>query len=90
VFGANRKGKVNLYIAGRPYKFNHSDLSINIQSILVDGMGEIVGVVNKTIQSTPTEFEITQNYPNPFNPTTIINYTLPTESKVKVEIFSQS
>jgi len=35
-----------------------------------------------------TEFEgFIQNYPNPFNPTTTIQYSLPYDSNVKIEIF---
>ncbi len=36
----------------------------------------------------PTQFDLAQNYPNPFNPTTTIQYTLPTRSPVKLEIYN--
>lgn len=36
--------------------------------------------------SHPSDFELYQNYPNPFNPSTIISYSLPFESDVKLYI----
>ena len=36
----------------------------------------------------PEAFTISQNYPNPFNPQTIIRFTLPAETWVKIEIFN--
>jgi agmatine/peptidylarginine deiminase len=38
-------------------------------------------------RTTPERFSLSQNYPNPFNPTTIITYTLPTASHVRLELF---
>lgn len=38
----------------------------------------------------PKEFGISQNYPNPFNPTTKIEYQLPVDAKVTLELFSMS
>jgi hypothetical protein len=35
----------------------------------------------------PRDFALLQNYPNPFNPTTIITYTLPTASTVRLTLF---
>ena len=34
------------------------------------------------------EYQLKQNYPNPFNPSTTINYSLPYESNVKIDIYN--
>lgn len=36
----------------------------------------------------PVDFELRQNYPNPFNATTLIQYTLPRESQVRIQIYN--
>jgi len=36
----------------------------------------------------PYKFELSQNYPNPFNPVTNIEYSVPTRSQVKIEIYN--
>ncbi len=38
--------------------------------------------------SLPTSFSVSQNYPNPFNASTVIRYSLPENSRVKIEIFN--
>jgi hypothetical protein len=37
---------------------------------------------------TPAGYSLSQNYPNPFNPSTTIQYSLPYESNVKVNIYN--
>jgi hypothetical protein len=35
----------------------------------------------------PKVYSLSQNYPNPFNPTTVINYSIPKTSMVKISVF---
>jgi hypothetical protein len=41
-----------------------------------------------TIPVLPSIYSLSQNYPNPFNPITNINFTLPDEGRVKIELFN--
>ncbi len=38
--------------------------------------------------TTPTEFELYQNYPNPFNPNTTIEFYIPNESIVNLNVYN--
>jgi len=46
------------------------------------------GESNLEISPVPTKYELGQNYPNPFNPSTQIQFALPKESRVKLEIYN--
>jgi len=39
-------------------------------------------------ENTPTVFQLAQNYPNPFNAFTSINYNLPYQSDVTIDIYN--
>lgn len=40
------------------------------------------------VEVLPTQYELSQNYPNPFNPRTTIRFSLPKETRLKINIFN--
>jgi hypothetical protein len=49
--------------------------------------GDIVSV-ERFGNEIPTEFALGQNYPNPFNPTTRIQFALPQDATVRIEVYN--
>lgn len=64
---------------------NQSLPDINIPVIF--DVEEQVGIEDALVL-LPKEFALEQNYPNPFNAVTRINYALPINSNVKLEVFN--
>ena len=68
-------------------KLNSGVYEYRLKMIDNDGTYSYSDVVEGNVD-LPKEYGISQNYPNPFNPTTKIDYQLPFDSKVMVELYS--
>ena len=56
---------------------------------MVDNDGSFAySAVQATEVAIPKDFVVSQNYPNPFNPTTKIDYQVPVDAKVIMEVYS--
>jgi len=67
----------------------HMDVSIDGYVVFLDDV-EVSGPLTDVQPSNgmPDGIALSQNYPNPFNPSTTIQWTVPTKSKVTLKIFN--
>ncbi|MDO8549312.1 MAG: S8 family serine peptidase, partial [Ignavibacteria bacterium] len=74
------------------YIFSEKDLKVGkynyrLKQMDYDGSYEYSDEVEADI-SAPEEYTLKQNYPNPFNPMTIIEYSLPENAEVRIDIYN--
>ena len=61
--------------------------------VTLDGFSEFAfatGMTTSTLAEYehPENYKLNQNYPNPFNPSTVIDFELPANSKVRLEVYN--
>lgn len=67
-------------------KLQSGKYSYRLKIVDADGSYRYSDIVEAEV-SLPKEYAISQNYPNPFNPSTRIDYQLPFDSKVTIELY---
>ena len=79
-----------------PKNYNFIDQKLNsgrylyrLKMIDNDGSFKYSNAVEAEV-GLPKDFTVSQNYPNPFNPTTSIDYQIPFDSKVTLELYGIS
>jgi len=81
------------------HSYSYTDASVSagqsyyrLRQIDLNGAEHFSDVLDVTATAIapvlPTEFAMRQNYPNPFNPTTIVEFDLPKDSHVKLELYN--
>ncbi len=83
----NPYGGQFVFLSGRPYRWNHSQLRANVEHVLESFFLE------DTVLSSPGggpfagAFHLFQNYPNPLASSTVIAFHLPRACKVRLSVF---
>ncbi len=67
---------------------NH--FTVVVQQVSSNGnLGEIISAVDQEFEPIlPSKNNLYQNYPNPFNSTTIIKYQIPTEGRIRINLYN--
>jgi hypothetical protein len=66
--------------------FTSNDPNRGSYVLSLSGVGDVPVAVREN-DEIPTEFALNQNYPNPFNPSTSINFGIPVNGEVTIEIY---
>ncbi len=84
-YGSNYDG---LYIAPAVTEEGGAAFGTETDFIAFDSVSGIISSEVAVDEDAAAAFAVSQNSPNPFNPTTTINFTLPANGNVSVEVFN--
>jgi hypothetical protein len=66
---------------------NSGVYSYRLKQVDFNGNFEYHNLQNEVLIGVPSDFELAQNYPNPFNPSTVINFDIPRDAAVSLELY---
>ena len=66
----------------------HNDGTVYTHPPIEFLVGLLTSIDEEIVADLPTDFSLAQNFPNPFNPQTIISYSLPNPSDVRLSIYA--
>jgi len=78
-----------------PKEYSYSDNDVyaggskfqyRLKQVDNDGSFEYSDIVE--VEIVPNQYDLSQNYPNPFNPSTTIRFSLPEQTKLKINLYS--
>lgn len=85
---ANADGTIkSIYNSGDGIHLNDAGHKIIFDKFVAAKVWETITGVEEFEESLPTSFALSQNFPNPFNPTTTIEFSLPTYSRVNLKVY---
>ena len=82
-----RAGYVYMWVdEDRSFGIHNPAFTVAILKAAIEELGGKTGI-NYSDSEMPLSYQISQNYPNPFNPSTLINFSIPEASNVKIVIY---
>ncbi len=83
-----RGGYVYLWIEeDRSFGIHNPAFTIGLLKAAIEELGGVTSI-DYPESGMPQEYQLSQNYPNPFNPSTMIKYSVPFESNVKMTVYN--
>jgi len=89
VNGNGNKNTVSQY-SFTDYKLNKGTYQYRLKQIDNNGSFQYHTLKGFVEIGTPSKFSLSQNYPNPFNPVTKIDFQIPNDTKVTLQIYDVS